>query len=236
MAGKDNTGILIGDKHTWKDWGLKLLTMVIPMPEPKTNYVDIPGADGTADLTGILGGVRFADREGIEFSFDVGVNYLEWHELTSQIAGYLHGQKMKIIIDSDPNYYYYGRLNLDSQKSDAVLGHLIISGTFEPYKNEILSSLDAWKWDSFSFSKGVIRNYKDIRIEGQKDVRIIGSRRVVIPTITSSTTMMVSFMGKAYYLTPGRNKLYDIAIPDGESILTFTGSGVVSIDYRGGIL
>ena len=45
----DHTGIKIDDKHTERDWGLRMISMVIPMPEPKTNYIDIPGADGSLD-------------------------------------------------------------------------------------------------------------------------------------------------------------------------------------------
>ena len=67
----DHTGIKIDDKHTERDWGLRMISMVIPMPEPKTNYIDIPGADGSLDLTqSLTGNVPYNMREGVQFTFD----------------------------------------------------------------------------------------------------------------------------------------------------------------------
>ena len=58
----------------------------------------------------------------------------------------------------------------------------------------------------------------------------------MVPIIISSTSMKVEWLGVQYDLIAGNNKIYDIAIPEGENILAFIGNGTVSIDYRGGIL
>ena len=39
-----------------------------------------------------------------------------------------------------------------------------------------------------------------------------------------------------YALTAGDNRISGICITDGDNVLTFTGNGTVSIDYRGGRL
>ncbi len=42
-----NTGVTLDDRiHTERDWGLRLLSIYIPMPGVKTQEVDIPGGDG----------------------------------------------------------------------------------------------------------------------------------------------------------------------------------------------
>lgn len=233
----EHTGIKIDDKHTAKDWGLRMISMVIPMPETKTNYIDIPGADGSLDLTqSLIGDVPYNMREGVQFTFDASGGYEDWHAMTSEIANHLHGRKRKVIIDSDPGFFYEGRLQLDSQKSSEIINQIVITGTMDAYKYEVADSLGDWMWDDFNFETSIVREYNDLQVEGDLTVVIPGLRKHVIPIITASAAMTVSYQSKAYNLVIGANKIYDLALTEGENILTFTGSGAISIEYRGGSL
>lgn len=233
----EHTGIKIDDKHTARDWGLRMISMVIPMPEPKTNYIDIPGADGSLDLTqSLTGDVPYYMREGVQFTFDSSSGYEDWHAMSSEIANYLHGRKRKVIIDSDPGFYYDGRLQLDSQKSNEIMNLIVITGTMDAYKYEVADSLGDWLWDDFDFETGIIREYGNMQVAGELNVIIPGRRKHVIPVITASTVMTVSYQSKTYDLAAGVNKIYDLVLGEDENTLTFTGNGVVSIDYRGGSL
>lgn len=227
--------VIIGNKRTFDDWGLKLRSLVISLPETKVKPVDIPGADGVIDLTDVLGEVRYNNRE-IQMIFDVIKPPEAWHSLTSTIANYLHGQRMRVILDTDPGYYYIGRLSLLSEKSDYLANQLTITGDMDPYKYELYGGLDKWRWDSFSFKTGIIRNYRDLKVNGSRVVTVPGRRRPVVPTIITSAAMEVDWKGTRYSLPAGENKLYAIEIVEGENTLIFYGNGTVSIDYRGGIL
>ena len=58
------------ERNTWDDWHLVPVSRpVINPPAVHTHYIDIPGANGSIDLTDTLtGGPTFGDREGsIEF-------------------------------------------------------------------------------------------------------------------------------------------------------------------------
>lgn len=227
--------VTIGEKKTFDDWGLKLQSLVISMPEAKINQVDIPGSDGLVDLTAAMGTVRYGNR-ALQMVFDVPGELTMWHDITSAIANYLHGQRLKVILDSDPSYYYIGRLSLDSQKNDYLMNQVTISGDMEPYKYELLSSLDDWLWDPFSFVDGLIRNYKNLKVSGFLRLVIPGTRKEVIPTIISDTAMEVEWKGKRYGVPVGESKLYAISLVEGDNILIFYGEGTISIEYRGGIL
>ena len=48
--------------------------------------------------------------------------------------------------------------------------------------------------------------------------------------------MTVTFNSVAYELTVGSTQVLDIELVEGDNILTFTGNGIVSVDYRGGSL
>ena len=227
--------ITIGDKKTFDDWGLKLRSLIISLPETKVNQVDIPGADGVIDLTAALGEIRYNNRD-IQMIFDVEKSPEAWHILTSTIANYLHGQRMKVILDTDPGYYYIGRLSLLSEKSDYLTNQITITGDMDPYKYELYGGLDNWLWDSFSFKTGIIRNYKDLKVDGIRTVTIPGRRKPVVPAISSSAEMEVEWKGDRYRIAKGVNKIYAIEIIEGENTLIFYGNGTISIDYRGGIL
>ena len=227
--------VTIGEKKTFDDWRLKLRSLVIGFPEAKTNTVDVPGADGLLDLSEALGAVRYGNRE-LEMIFDVMGEPERWHSLTSQIANYLHGQRLKVILDSDPGYYYIGRLALESEKSDDLTNQITILGDMDPYKYELLSSLDDWLWDTLDFETGIIREYKELEVNGSRTVTIPGTRKEIIPTIIASAAMQVEWKGTRYDVPAGESKLYAISLVEGENILIFYGNGTVSIDYRGGIL
>lgn len=228
-------GITFDGKHSWRDYGLILTSTLTPSPEIKKHEVDIPGADGMLDLSEVLGGIRYAQRTlTLTFAFTAG--YWRRYSKNSEVANALHGRRMKVVLDDDPNYYYLGRVNFDSWVVDKSLGILSFTVTAEPYKYETLSTMDEWLWDTFSFEDGIIRNYRDMDIDGEQDIRIIGSHKRTVPVIISDADMTVAFQGKEYRIAAGRNKIYGIAIGPGEYVLKFKGKGKVSIEYRGGML
>ena len=91
-------------------------------------------------------------------------------------------------------------------------------------------------WDTFNFEVGIIREYKNIRVENSYELLIPGLRKRIVPIIECSAPMRVSCNGKNYELKAGRNKVFDIWLGEGENILIFTGNGNVSVEYRGGSL
>lgn len=227
--------VLIGEKKTFDDYGLRLQSISLSFPETKTNLIDIPGADGSLDLSEVLGEVVYKNRK-LELQFDAFGAYEEWHLLCTEIANYLHGQKRKVILDTDPYYYYIGRLELSTKKSNEALHTVTLEGTMDPYKYELQSSLEDWLWDPFSFHRGIIRNYKNLTVNETRELIVPGLRKRIVPTITCSTAMSVQFEEKTYSLKQGINKVYGIVMKEGENHLLFTGNGTVSIDYRGGML
>lgn len=235
MVDLNEVNVRIGDKYTFNDWGLKLSSMTIEFPETKKNLVNIPGADGSIDLTEALGDVAYKNRQ-LEFVFDALGAYENWHVLCTDIADYLHGRTMKIILDTDPYYYYLGRLDLETEKTDDTIHEIVLSGEVDPYKYELQSSMEDWLWGPFNFRTGIIRNYKNLNVNGSRTVNIIGRRKPIVPTIISDADMTVAFNGKTYRVRAGEQKIYRILIREGNNYLTFSGKGTISIDYRGGIL
>lgn len=234
-------GVTFGEKHSYRNW--KLITKSRPKigsPSPKTNYIDIPEADGKLDLTeSLTGEVKFENRK-ITFEFTVIEARERWTTIYSDIMNYLHGKKVRLILDEDPNHYYWGRFEIDEWKSDKRTSVLAITGDVDPYKYDMMSSLEDWLWDSFNFETDVIREYKDLVVDGTLDFTVYGSRMSYVPSFIVNSTdgqgMTVRYNGTTYNLQDGTNRVVNIVIKDGSSTLHFTGHGTVSIDYKGGSL
>lgn len=234
-------GVTFGTKHSYRDWGLLLKSRpVISPPSPKTVYVDIPGSDGIIDLTeSLTGDVKF-DNRTIKCEFVVLDARNRWSDIYSEIMDYLHGQRMRVRLDEDPTYYYEGRLQVNEWKSDKVTSTITIEGDVEPYKMEMFSSLEDWEWDSFNFETGIIRDYKEIRVDESLTFTIEGRRKSVVPSFTvvsdDGSGLQVRFNGTTYDLPDGTSRVLNIVIKNDTNTLYFTGNGTVSIDYRGGRL
>lgn len=229
-------GVKFGEKHSYEDWGLILTSKTINFPEPKIETVDIPGADGELDFTEALtGDVPYKNRN-LTFNFSTKANMRGWQNLMSAIANYLHGKKLKIVLDQDKQFYYYGRVELSPLNCNKSIGKITISCDAEPYKYDMLSSLEDWVWDTFNFETGIINKVKNIKVDGEQKVVLIGRKLKVVPEIQVSSSMIVEFENKQYQLQEGKQKVLNIEITEGENVLKFMGKGIVNIDYRGGCL
>jgi hypothetical protein len=237
--------ITFGNKNTWDDWHLipEERPLFLP-PDTKTKYVDIPGANGHKDISEALTGEPLYENRTGDITFYVMNGYQDWTILYSEIMNYLHGQQMNAFLEDDPYFYYEGRFFVNEWASEKDYSKIVISYNVAPYKIDMLSSKDAWLWDPFNFEVGVIREYNNVRVDDILIVNFIGSRRTYIPTFevildnpnNPITLTWSELPNNSFGLVNGKNKIPDIRIKNTDSVFTFTGKGVVSIDYRGGSL
>ena len=232
------TGIIFDDKyHTEEDWGLKLVSLYLPMPAPKVQLVEIPGGDGTIDLTEINGRPAYSDRDGVQLAFDlVGGSYESWFQKYSEFARAIHGRKVKMVLGDEPDHYYMVRLYLDGQKTNPAVGQIILSGTAEPFKYDLLASNERWTWDNFSFDTGIIRTLIDVNItDTEKKVKVLGGGLDNPPIfhVSRSENLRLKFGGRTYPLKTGRNRFPSVRVGGQDTTLVFSGTGKMSIEYRG---
>lgn len=65
---------------------------------------------------------------------------------------------------------------------------------------------------------------------------IFGVRKKLCPRFTCTGNVVVTYGNRGYYLTPGENEVSGIYLGAGEHILSFAGSGTVTVEYTGGSL
>lgn len=233
--------ITFGNKNTWDDWHLIPSTRpLFNPPNPKTQFIDIPGANGQIDLTESLTGYPvYENRQGSN-EFYVVNGYQSWDVLYSEIMNYLHGKKMRAYLEDDPYFYYEGRFSVNQWKSDKYWSIITIDYDVYPYKKEPNTSLEDWLWDPFDFEYGIIREYGGLTVAGILSLEILGRAEPVVPTIivdsADESGMDVKVGSKMYHLNEGSNVNPNIVIGSSNVTLQFTGQGTVSVQYQGGSL
>lgn len=210
-------GVTFGTKHSYHELGLWLTKYpAITPPVPKIKTVDVPGADGALDLSRVLDGTMHYNRRTITMEFAITKPRGMWPEVHSAVMDALHGQEMEIILDDDPEYCYTGTVIVSGYDPQKVTSAVTITADVEPYKTRI-----AVTRRSFSVS-------------GSLEATITGGKKPVVPLITASSAMQMTFGGTTYTLASGENTLPGVVLREGGNALTFTGSGSVTLEYREG--
>lgn len=213
-------GVMFDNKHSFHNWRLMMRSRpIISPPTPKTMYVDVPGANGSLDLTDTLTGYTQYKNRKISFEFVVMAGRAEWPAIYSEIMDALHGKVVEIVFDDDPHYFYKGRVTVGSWEAENVMTAILtMTAEVEPFKT----------------ARFCDHSYRNLKVDGSLTVNVHGTCKPSVPSLTVSDDMHVSFMGNTYTLTAGENTLPEIVIRQGKNLLEFTGNGTVSIIYRGG--
>lgn len=225
--------------HT-SELGLKMTALKIPFPSPKTNYISVPGASGNIDLSEVFGRVLYEDRSNVTFEFVLRGNFDLWEVVTFRIATMIHGKKCKVIVDNDLSHYYVCRLSVDRSKSKRSVGTITLSGTAESFKYDIYNTAEEWLWDTFDFEEGVLREYNEITVsENNKELVLIGGIMPQVPvfTVKNVNELKLTYAGRTYDMPEdGTYRFPAIVVAENDITLSFTGTGIVTINYRGAYL
>lgn len=128
------TGVFFDDIHSFRDLNLVLAPFVLPPAKPKTNYIEVPGRDGSIDATEASGEVKYNDRE---FSITFTVfpqDELTFEERQTVVSNALNGKRCKITFDKDPDYYLEGRCIVNEHFANKKLRQIVVSVRVAPYK------------------------------------------------------------------------------------------------------
>lgn len=128
-------GVNFNGKHSYWDWGLILSEApVVSPPKPKEKLVDVPGADGSLDLTETLTGKVQYEMRDITFKFTMMISRERWPEMYSEILAHLHGKVVEITLDNDQDYFYTGRAKIDKWEPGQAVAEMTIKAKVAPYK------------------------------------------------------------------------------------------------------
>lgn len=213
-------GITFGSLHSYRDLGLLLVSKEIGSPPIKENKIDIEGADGSLDLTEFFGEAKY-ENVVHKFDFALSVPPQSYPSIFSQIKNALHGKKMRIILDDDPQFYYLGRLSVSGFTNDRGAGYLSIDADCDPYKYKI--------------SKTKVSQ----AVSGTQTITLTNGRKRAVPLVTiqaEGSIRIVYGSSNIWDLGSGSYTLPELELSDGGNPVTVTGTGTISFEWQEGDL
>ena len=214
------TGVLFNETHSYFDLNLILSAVDIPPAKPKTTFIDVPGADGSVDLTEAHGEVKYSDRE-CSFTFTMlPTDSSTWEEKKTEVSNLLNGRVFNITLDKDDEYYYSGRCEVKGFEVDKKIRQIVVSAKVKPYKFK----------QNVTVMKAALTNTP-------KTVNLMNGRKTVSPSIECTNDDTVVVFGDATFnLSAGKHKVLDIQLVEGNNVVTVSGTGSVTFSYQEGDL
>ena len=210
-------GITFGNYHSYNAFQLILAAKTIGTPSPKTETIDIPGGDGVLDLTEFFGETKYYNRN-LSFEFSTMVPKSEFMSVFSAVQNALHGKKMVISLDEDPDWYYTGRISVSEWKAEKNIGQLTIDCDCEPYKQSSYTT---------TVSKAVSSN---------ATITLDNDKMPTVPIITTTAEFMISFNGYNDSYSAGTFTIPELELGSGTNQVYVEGYGSISFTYRKGRL
>lgn len=205
------TEVLFDEKNL-SEW-LIISSVSIAVPEVKSNFVDIPGTNGTLDMTEAFGTLVYKDRNIV---IKAGRRYTNesWAAVKSEILNKFHGKKIKIQLSTEPGYYYLGRLIKVKETTERRIFRLEFTIQAEPYKYKMSKTIKSY----------TISTISDIVLENLSFP--------VVPELTVTGEITILFQGDSFTVNEGTKQLPELVLEAGENHLTLSGSGTIRFEYQ----
>lgn len=205
-------GAFFNDKYS-NDYGSIMNYARVAPAAVKENYVDIAGGDSDIDLTEAVGGVVFEDGQ-IDFKF----TFFD-KQAKEQMKNDLHGRRMKITLEREPEFYYEGRVKCTQDGQNKNLYELCLVAKVKPYKCEKRETV-----------------YVETVSNRQKEIILSNSRMPVMPRITVVGKMNLTYENIRYNMQTGVYQVPEITLYEGYNHFNLSGTGTVKFEYRKGQL
>lgn len=210
-------GVTFGEYHSYNDLSLYLNSKSISAPTVKTSTVEIEGGDGVLDLTEYFGRVNY-DNRTLSFEFTYIGEPSEFMTVFSALQNKLHGKKMRITLDDDPDYYYKGRVTLSAWKADKTTGTITVDVDAEPYK---------YKQNKTSVTDSVTDS---------ADITLTNDVRSAVPLITTTADFTIVYNGTTTVTTAGTFTIPTLELKEGNNVVSVTGTGDITFEWQEGRL
>lgn len=214
-------GTDFGGIHSHYHLHLIQQSVEIDPAEPKLKFVDIPGADGVKDMsTQPAGRVTFNARK-LTWTFAIYPGE-RWDDKHRQVSNALNGRQCMITLDSDPDYYYIGRLSVSKYKVDNVLRQITVVATCQPYK---------LKQEPTVAVMALSGDFRPMTLQNE--------RKAVAPVIQVTTEAILRWNGATINIPAGTHEILGITLEEGVNVLeamSTGGVGTITVTYQEGAL
>ena len=212
-------GITFGEYHSYADFNLLLAAEGIEdmPPSVQEKYLDVPYRNTLLDMTESFG-KRAYNKRTPKYTFMVVQGSESWDAIVRNISKAIHGKKMKIIYDRDPDYYLLGRASVNSFKSDKGIGTVVIDAVCDPFKYKLQPTS------------------KTFTVNGTLSITLNNEGEVVYPKVTTTAAMQVVQGSNTFTYSVVNDYQTKIKLDQGTNSLTLSGKGNITFTYQEGVL
>jgi hypothetical protein len=216
--------ILIGDYDTAAH-GWTLTGCYLSPAEQKTNFVDIPGGDGSLELSTVLtdGIPKYKDRTlTVTLECSAGTRLTRESTIKAMI-NQLDGMSLDIKLPDDTAHYITGLVHVAREYNDLAHAAVTLTAICKPWK---------WATAEKQASLTVGNETKTLTLTNS-------GRRPVVPTLIVSgppIPLEFEYNGATISLTPGTYQWPELLLTPGSHTLTVTGNGGLIVKYREAVL
>jgi hypothetical protein len=215
--------IMLGDYNTAEHfWTLRSWTF--SDAAQVRNLLSVPGRrKGPLDISTVLtdGDPVYGSRT-LTASFECSEGTrLEREEKISNMINALDGWRLNIVLPDDPYRYITGRVSVSKVYNDLAHASVKVTATCEP-----------WRYNA-SETAVVLQ-----ATETAKTATLLNSGRLaVVPLLeVSGGDVLLVYGSHSWALSAGSYALPDLLLVHGESVLTYSGEGTLTITYREAVL
>lgn len=182
--------------------------------------MEIEGADGSIDYTDFFGRPNFGNVTH-KFTFSSIIPRSEHLTLFTQIKNALHGEKLRIILDDDPGFYYVGRCYVSPYTNEKGAAIISIECVCEPYKYKLQPT------------------QMSVAVNGTADITLPNGKKRAVPEIQITTDTSLNIVYQTYNvwdLGSGNYTLPELELLEGNNVVTVTGVGSITFTWQEAML
>ena len=223
----DARSVTFDQLDSFRDLHLILLKTEETPPQPKLNRIDIPGANGSRDMSEQPAGrIVFTDRE---FTWTFGLYPNDrWDQRHRQVCNALNGRFCERITmpcrgGYTDDFYFVGRLSVTKYKRDRTRREITVKAVCDPY----------------AYEKFEVNDTFDLTTDSREITYYTGRMPVVPSLTTTAEETTILFKGKTFVMSAGTYQFPDIEFTEGENTMeakVTDGTGSLNVKYRGGTL
>lgn len=193
--------------------------------EQKTNFVDIPGGDGSWDFsTALTDGVPRYKTRTLTASFECSEGgRLNREAKIRDMINQLDGMRENIILPDDDAHYITGRIHVARGYNDLAHARINVTAICEPWR--------------YSNTETAVRL---TAATAEQTIRLVnGGRRAVVPVLTVTGTdasVLLEYGTSSKALSAGTYQWPELLLTPGTHPLIYSGSGSLVVTYREAVL
>lgn len=218
--------LIIGSYDTADDGLWTLTSLEFTAPQAAAYFVDVPGRKaGPLDLSTALtdGDPTYGSRTLTATLESSEGDYLDREERISAMINALDGWRLEIVLPDDPDHYIVGRVSVARDFNNLAHAGVTVTAICEPWR--------------YSYLERVYR----LTATGESAIVTLlnAGRLTVVPLLNitgEDASVRLVYGSSSWELGPGDYKLPDLTLKQGESRLTYSGTGALKITFREGVL